>query len=507
MKTRRLVVLASLAIVCLLPVSAADEVHWAITGQTSVTFDWRGSETTLSYGTSPGVYTNTVTAVTPTPLPSSSAGPFREAALTGLAENTLYYYSIGGGAQHTFRTPPPRGSSGFTIYVQGDVGSTHAYSRAGAVQKILADVYGNGLSRFVLVPGDLTYGDGNGLDDVDQHFNDVMVWSQDAAYMPAWGNHEWQGGSFSDYLNNYEGRFALPNSRTSPGASSAQGNGPGEDWYWFDYGNARFISFPEPYDGGWNDWAAQVGSIMAGAQADTAITFIITFGHRPSWSSGADHGGESALATKMAALHATYSKYLLSLQAHTHHYERTDPAQTGGILFIDGSGGGSTLGGLQPVQPGWSAYRINHLHHVRVHVQEDRIDGYAICGPDGSGSTDACVPGAVIDSFTVLATRLVAVPGGVAPAPGLRVSAEPNPGRGGLAFRVETDAPGERVLEVIDASGRRVRRMPSVWQESGARRVFWDGSNDAGGHVPPGIYLVRLRFGKRTAETRVTLLR
>jgi hypothetical protein len=491
---------------------AADGIHWTITGQTSATFDWRGTESAIRFGRFPAAMVDSVVGVTPTPTPDSSPGPYWEARLTGLQENTPYYYRIGNGSNAVFRTPPRRGSSDFWFAEQADVGSSLVWPNVTAAQAMILedfpDVPGIDRPRFVLVAGDLTYGDQGSLADVDRHFNDVMAWSRLAAYMPAWGNHEWGTASDAEHdnLNNYEGRFDLPNSQATPGAAAAVGNGPGEDWYWFDYGNARFIAFPEPFDGTWNDWAAQVGAIMAGAQADTAITFIVTFGHRASWSSGADHGGESSLATQMAGLHAAYPKYLLSLQAHSHHYERTDPAQTGGILFIVGSGGGSSLGGLQSTQPGWSAYRINHLHHVRVHVQKDRIDGYAICGPDGSGSTDACDQGAVIDSFTVLSTQLVAVPAG-APRAGLRLSAEPNPGHGGLALRVETDAPGVRVLEVFDASGRRVRRMPNVWQEAGARRVFWDGGSDAGGRVPPGIYLVRLRFGDRTAETRVTLLR
>ena len=494
---------------------AADEIHWTLTGQTSVTFDWRGSgaENTIRFGLYPAALLDSVVGLTPTPTPDSSPGPFWEARLSGLQEDTVYYYRIGNDPNAVFRTPPLRGSSNFWFAEQADVGSSLVWPNVTAAQAMLfedhPDLPGIDRPRFVLVAGDLAYGDQGSAADVDRHFNDVMSWSRYVAYMPAWGNHEWGTAidAEHDNLNNYEGRFDLPNSQTTPGAAVAVGNGPGDDWYWFDYGNARFISFPEPFDGTWNDWATQVESIMAGAQADTAITFIVTFGHRASWSSGADHGGEPALAAQMAALHAAHPKYLLSLQAHSHHYERTDPAQTGGILFVVGSGGGSSLGGLQPTQPGWSAYRINHLHHVRVHVQEDRIDGYAICGPDGSGSTDSCVEGSVIDSFTVLTPQLVSVPRGVAPAAGLRVSAEPNPGRGWLALRVETDAPGERVLEVLDATGRRVRRMPNVWQEGGARRVFWDGSNDAGRRVPPGIYLVRLRFGNRTAETRVTLLR
>lgn len=36
------------------------------------------------------------------------------------------------------------------------------------------------------MPGDLTYADPFGQASVDQHFNDVMAWSMQAAYMPAW---------------------------------------------------------------------------------------------------------------------------------------------------------------------------------------------------------------------------------------------------------------------------------------------------------------------------------
>src|SRR5262245_5213240 len=143
MKAWRRSAFVLLAAVSALPALAADEIHWTFTGQTSVVFDWRGSETTLSYGTSPGVYTNTVTAVTPSPLPTSSAGPFREATLTGLAEDTLYYYKIGSGSEHTFRTPPPRGSSGFPVWVQGDIGSKNSYSRVVPVQKLVAGGFGN----------------------------------------------------------------------------------------------------------------------------------------------------------------------------------------------------------------------------------------------------------------------------------------------------------------------------------------------------------------------------
>ena len=386
---------------------AADQVHWTIMGQTSVAFSWRGSasENTIRFGTSSGSTGTTVTAQTPSPLPTSSAGPFWEAVITGLQENTLYYYRVGNNAERTFRTPPARGSAGFWIGEMADVGSSLGYSTVVPTANMIAqdnpNIPGDDRPRFLLVPGDLTYGDDKGVAHCDQHFNDMMAWSQDAAYMVAWGNHEWDGSAGGDDLNNYEGRFVFPNTQTSPGATSAVGNGPGDDWYWFDYGNTRFIAYPEPYSGAWSDWRTKTDVIMASAQNDPAITFIITYGHRPPWSSGADHGGESSLAGYMAALKVKYSKYVMNMAGHSHHYERTIPAQTDGIVHIVGPGGGSSLGGLSSA-PAWAAFRLDHLQHVRLHIQSGRIDGYVVCGPAGAGNSENCTQGSVVDQFTIL---------------------------------------------------------------------------------------------------------
>src|ERR1035437_1317648 len=90
----------------------ADEIHWTITGLTSVTFDWRGDEDKIRYGATIG-YGQTGTGNIPKPLPFSSAGPFRQAPLTALTPNALYHYSIGTCPDHTFRTPFPPGSANF----------------------------------------------------------------------------------------------------------------------------------------------------------------------------------------------------------------------------------------------------------------------------------------------------------------------------------------------------------------------------------------------------------
>jgi hypothetical protein len=93
----------------------------------------------------------------------------------------LYHYSIGGGPDHTVRTPPSPGTSGFIMDAEGDISSSLRYRGVVPVQRLIAACQ----PAFVLVLGDLTLGNPNGQADVDQHFNDVMAWSQDAAYMPA----------------------------------------------------------------------------------------------------------------------------------------------------------------------------------------------------------------------------------------------------------------------------------------------------------------------------------
>ena len=375
---------------------AADEIHWTLTGQTSVTFDWRGTATEhfITYGLAPGALDSKVIANTPSPLPTSSSGPFWEAKLTGLQENTLYYYAIGGGPEHTFITPPPRGSSDFLVYAVGDIGSSLSYSRVVPVHSIIGDVYGNGFPDFALLVGDLSYGDINTAADVDQHFNDVMVWSRDAAYMPAWGNHEWNTSTtLPDHLNNYEGRFDFANSQTSPGTADIIGNGPGEDWYWFDYGNVRFIGYPEPYSGALSDWNGKARLLMDEAQADPAIRYIVTFGHRPAY---AESSASSTLKTILDGLGDGHGKYVLNLCGHDHSYERSSPQH--GVVHVVVGTGHSSPSTFSTTQPSWSAFRAKQPGALKLRFTDAGITGEFICAPASSLCPAA---GFVKDSFAL----------------------------------------------------------------------------------------------------------
>ncbi|MDD5463455.1 MAG: fibronectin type III domain-containing protein, partial [Methylococcales bacterium] len=377
---------------------AANEIHWTVTGPNSVTFDWRGTtaEKTIGYGLTSGAYT-TVTATTPNPVPVSSKGPFWEAKLTGLTANTRYYYKIGTMPERSFRTPPTPGSSNFNIYAQGNIGSSSTYFNTGAVQDLIA----NDLPSFVVGLGDLTLGTLDGRAAVDQHFNDIMVWSKEAAYMPVWGDMD-TVSSTNDNFKNYKGRFAVPNPQTSPGSPLAGG----EDWYWFDYGNVRFITLPEPWTGAWADWKTKADALMAEAQTNPNIKFIVTFVHRAAYSS-AHYAGLSSLKDILDSFGDTYSKYKLNVNAHSNNYERTIPLH--GVTHVTAGTGGADLDQdgtclwLTCTKPDWSAFRAMHHGALKLHFTSSSIEGSFICG---SATDDAinevnCTEGSVVDKFVI----------------------------------------------------------------------------------------------------------
>jgi len=371
----------------------ATELHYAYAGPTSVTFDWTGTARSLRYGPTTR-YRSVVRARHPSIEPFSSKGPFWQATITGLQAGRRYRYAVGP-VKSTFSTPPV---GRFRFDVEADVGASSDYGAVSATQKqIAADK-----PAFVILAGDLTYGNDHGQQAVDRHFKDVMPWSRRAAYMAAWGNHEWDEST--DDLRNYKGRIGIPHAHPSPGAPRE--GCCGADWGWFDAGGVRFISYPEPYtDAAWTDWHGKAARLMAAAQRDPRIHFVVTFGHRPAYSTG-HHPGEKLLASIMDALGDRYPKYVLNLNGHSHDYERFVPIHH--VVHITAGGGGSSLEAWSRGPDSRTAFRALHLEHLRVDVNARRMRIEAVCGPRASDQDLDCRLGAVIDSYTLRTPRRVA---------------------------------------------------------------------------------------------------
>lgn len=83
----------------------------------------------------------------------------------------------------------------------------------------------------------------------------------------------------------------------------------------------------------------------------------------------------------------------------------------------------------------------------------------------------------------------------------------PNPFRGDAALRFDLARPGEVTLEVYDVLGARVRTLANGTWAAGRHSLSWDGRDDDGRAVSPGMYLVRLRAGDYDGRTKLVRMR
>jgi hypothetical protein len=82
----------------------------------------------------------------------------------------------------------------------------------------------------------------------------------------------------------------------------------------------------------------------------------------------------------------------------------------------------------------------------------------------------------------------------------------PNPVRPPVELHVTFPplADGGRLM-LLDASGRRVRTLLEPTRPGG-RSVWWDGRDDLGHRVGPGVYLARVKYPGGEATRKVVVL-
>lgn len=89
----------------------------------------------------------------------------------------------------------------------------------------------------------------------------------------------------------------------------------------------------------------------------------------------------------------------------------------------------------------------------------------------------------------------------------LAASVAPNPARGACTIRWSTGGGGVVRVEVVDAAGRTVRRLASGWRPAGGQSLAWDGRNDGGAAVAPGVYFARVAGARGAQSVRIALAR
>ncbi len=105
---------------------------------------------------------------------------------------------------------------------------------------------------------------------------------------------------------------------------------------------------------------------------------------------------------------------------------------------------------------------------------------------------------------TLLPAAIAAV--GDADARAFFAAPSPNPARAGSVLRFGLAAAGRVRLELLDAAGRRVRTLADGAFAAGEQVVRWDGRDDAGRAMAPGLYFARLTAPGRSETRRLAVV-
>lgn len=211
--------------------------------QTGITIRWRTDAPTnskVTFGTTHGVYTNTVDSATVTTE--------HIVRLSGLTPDTKYYYTIGS-TDTTFQNdvlcnfltlPPANTTRKLRFVAFGDCGDGSANQVA--VKNALRTYLGSNEVDAMLLLGDNTYN--TGTDDeyqrlfFDPYKNDILKYFK---LYPAPGNHDYGENNtlpFTGNRNNpYFQSFSVPTAGESGGLASGT-----ESFYSYDIGDVHFLS-------------------------------------------------------------------------------------------------------------------------------------------------------------------------------------------------------------------------------------------------------------------------
>ncbi len=109
-----------------------------------------------------------------------------------------------------------------------------------------------------------------------------------------------------------------------------------------------------------------------------------------------------------------------------------------------------------------------------------------------------------IDDLEIYGTAgAVSVPGAGGSLTLAHLAPSVNPFRTETMLKFTLDARALVSLSIYDISGRRVRTLAGGVQEIGTHTMAWDGTDQRGADVPPGVYVARLQAGRATASLKL----
>lgn len=381
--------------------------------------------------------------------------------ISDLEPGSMYYYRVTAGAEQysaAFRAAPPDGAAEVKFVAYGDTRSYPAKHDSVAARIIAHYTVDPDLRTFVLSVGDLVYNGDLETDWDTQFFSplyaNIRPLLASLPYQSAIGNHERTGAGFTKY-------FPYP---------FVAGR------YWsFDYGPAHFAVVDQytPYGPGTDQllW-------LENDLASTTKPWRFVCLHEPGWSAGGGHSNNTSVQTYIQPLCEAYCVAIL-FAGHNHYYAR---ASVNGVEHLTVGGGGAPLHTPNLAYPdvvtGTSAYS-----HCEIAIDGDSLTLTAFTHTDS-----------LIDSLGMSLPRAGAtgtVWQEVRSGPGLAL-ASANPAVGETAVFYSIPAAARAELSVHGVDGQKVRALLDRQVDAGRHRVVWDGRDQSGQRVPPGVYFIRL---------------
>lgn len=367
----------------------------------SVIVHWRtdvATDSVVRYGTDSAVLASSQTV----------AGSRTEhgVLVSGLAANTLYYYSIGdsvgslaGGTDYHFHTAPPPGTPAATrFWVLGDSGTADANARA--VRDAFKAYSAATPADFMLMLGDNAYTDGTDAQYQAAVFDTYPVLLRQLPLWPTLGNHDGHSADSGTQSGPYYDIFDLPTAGEAGGLASGT-----EAYYAFDYGNIHFVVL-DSYDSD----RSPGGPMLQWLEADLAGNdkpWLIAFWHHPPYTKGShDSDTEGALIDmRQNALPILEAWGVdLVMAGHSHSYERS--------YLLDGHYGSS--GTLDPIaevlDPGDGREFGDGAYEKPDLVAAEHAGAvYAVAGSSGKTSGGSLDHPAMFISLNLLGSMVVDV--------------------------------------------------------------------------------------------------
>jgi hypothetical protein len=485
----------------------------------SVVVRWRTdvpTDSRVRYGFVPGLL--------PLAAAVEDSSTEHEVKLTGLTPGMRVYYAVGsksgdlaGPDADTWYDVPTTLLAPFRVWILGDSG------QSGPKQSRVRDAYyaytGSVKTDVWLMLGDNAYETGTDAEFQTQLFDPYASFLRSHVLWPTRGNHE----VLRTGLDYYD-LFTLPVDGDAGGLPSGT-----EAWYSFDHGDAHFVCLD-------SEGSSRLpgGAMLTWLDADLASTdkrWTIAFWHHPPYSKGTHDSDTDTRMTQMRqyALPILEAHGVdLVLTGHSHNYERSflvdghyglsttlQPSmiRDGGDGRPDGDGpylkppgnaphagavytvmGVSSSTATAPLDHPIMVKSLTALGSIVLDVSPDRIEGRFL---DDLG--------AVEDSFRIQKYAVIDTGGLTGSGLALtRTGAQPS--SGGAAFSYRLPSAGRVRLDMIDAKGRRVRRLLDAQAPAGAGAAAWDRNDDAGRRVAPGVYFAKLEFDGSRRVVRVVLV-